>query len=247
MKLEIERLNNIAKNEKYINLELNKEMQEYLVNLIKKKINNLKLKRGYNFLEIGPALGIMTEKLINEIENYAICEGSTFFADQLKEKFPKIAIYNCLIEEMAEENKYDLILLGHVLEHVDNPIEVLKKIKKLLTKNGKLITVVPNSNSIHRQAAVLMGILKEQKELNQTDLFHGHRRVYDLEMLKQDFIKSNYEILETGGYWLKPLSNKQLSEQWTKEMLEAYFKLGEKYPEISAEIYIIASKKEEDL
>lgn len=243
--IEQERLDSIAKNNKYLKLELNKEMQEYLVKLVKNKIDNLKLLENFTFLEIGPSLGIMTEKLQNITQNYFICEGSSYFAKKLEEKYPNITVYNCLIEELHEEKKYDLILLGHVLEHVDNPIEVLKQIKKLLKEDGKLITIVPNSNSLHRQAAVIMGILNDQKELNETDIFHGHRRVYDLEMLKNDFRESNYEIEEFGGYWLKPLSNKQLSEQWTPEMLEAYFKLGEKYPEISAEIYIIAKRKGE--
>jgi hypothetical protein len=43
-----------------------------------------------------------------------------------------------------------------------------------------------------------------------------------------------------GGYWLKPLSNAQLEAHWTPEMLEAYMQVGERYPDIAAEIYVIA-------
>lgn len=203
------------------------------------------LEKNFKLLEIGPANGVMTKHFIKLTEDYSICEGSEVFCDKLKSEYPNIKIFNCLIEEMKEEenNKYDLILLGHVLEHVEELITVLKKIKKLLKNTGKLITVVPNSNSIHRQAAVLMGMLENQKSLNETDIFHGHRRVYDLEMLEKDFVTSGYEIVEKGGYWLKPLSNNQIAENWNIDMINAFFELGKKYPEIAAEIYLISAKE----
>lgn len=43
-----------------------------------------------------------------------------------------------------DENKFDCISIRHVLEHVKNPIEVLKKIKKELKEDGVLYIEVPN-------------------------------------------------------------------------------------------------------
>ena len=43
-----------------------------------------------------------------------------------------------------------------------------------------------------------------------------------------------------GGYWLKPIANSQIEQSWTPEMLEAFMQLGEQYPDIAAEIYVIA-------
>lgn len=239
------RLDKIAENNEYDKLKMNKEMQEYTVKIIDEKINNMNLEKNFKLLEIGPVNGIMTKYLIKQTEDYSICEGSEVFCDKLKSRYPNIKIFNCLVEEMNEEenNKYDLILLGHVLEHVEEPITVLKKIKKLLKNTGKLITIVPNSNSIHRQAAVIMGMLENQKSLNETDIFHGHRRVYDLEMLEKDFVASGYKIIEKGGYWLKPLSNNQIAENWNISMINAFFELGKKYPKIAAEIYLISAKE----
>ena len=39
---------------------------------------------------------------------------------------------------------------------------------------------------------------------------------------------------------MKPLSNAQIESQWTPQMLEAFFQLGERYPDIAAEIYVVA-------
>ena len=43
-----------------------------------------------------------------------------------------------------------------------------------------------------------------------------------------------------GGYWIKPLSNGQIEQNWTAEMLEAFMELGERYPDIAGEIYVVA-------
>ena len=44
-----------------------------------------------------------------------------------------------------------------------------------------------------------------------------------------------------GGYWMKPLSNRQLEAHWTPAMIEAFMQLGERYPDIAGEIYVLAS------
>jgi SAM-dependent methyltransferase len=43
---------------------------------------------------------------------------------------------------------FDIITLNHVLEHTNNPNEVLSKIKEIINKKGILIIGVPNSKSL---------------------------------------------------------------------------------------------------
>jgi hypothetical protein len=38
------------------------------------------------------------------------------------------------------------------------------------------------------------------------------------------------------------VSNRQLEETWTPEMIEAAMAVGERYPDIAAEIYVVARK-----
>jgi len=195
-----------------------------------------------SLLEMGPAEGVMTEDLVNYFDDYTIVEGSSFFCNTLKAKFPKIKVVNSLFEDFKTNQKFDNIVLGHVLEHVEDPISILKITKNLLSDKGLIFAAVPNANSIHRQAAVIMGLLKSIYELNESDIHHGHRRVYNPEQFIEDFKKAGLKIVKQGGYWLKPLSSKQIEESWTNDMLVAFMKLGEKYPEIAAETYIIAKK-----
>ena len=82
-----------------------------------------------------------------------------------------------------------------------------------------------------------------EDELNDLDRHHGHRRVFNPESFRQAFYQSGYNIDYFGGYWLKPVSNSQIEANWTAEMLEAFMKLGERYPDIAGEIYVVASHK----
>ncbi|KLI29046.1 methyltransferase, partial [Brachyspira hyodysenteriae] len=46
---------------------------------------------------------------------------------------------------LESEDKYDIIMLSHVIEHFKNPSEILLKIKDMLKPNGYLYIEVPNS------------------------------------------------------------------------------------------------------
>ncbi len=157
-------------------------------------------------------------------------------------KSPVKKLFWSLAEEYQAEKKYDNIVLGHVLEHVDNPVEILKVVGSWLNDDGRILAAVPNSRSLHRQSAVLMGLLEFEEQLNEMDHHHGHRRVYNPETFRRDFSKAGLDIEIFGGYWMKPLSNAQIEKTWTAEMLRAFMKLGERYPDIAGEIYIIAKK-----
>lgn len=195
-----------------------------------------------SLLELGPAEGVMTDELAGQCSDYTVVEGSTLFCKDIEGKHPHIKCINALFEEFNPDCQYDNILLGHVLEHVINPVEILKKVKSWLSPKGKVLCSVPNANSIHRQAAVKMGLLNDVHDLNETDIHNGHRRVYDPKLLKDQFQEAGLRIEFLGGYWLKPVSNKQIDETWNPGMINAFMELGEAYPEIAAEIVVIARK-----
>jgi len=200
---------------------------------------------GKSVLELGPADGVMTNQLFNDWnEDYTAVDGSNIFIENLKKKHIGIKTENYFFEEYMPNRKFDNIILGHVLEHVDDPTLVLKLCASWLNVGGVLLAAVPNSNSLHRQAAVLMGILSSVNSFSEKDKRHGHKRVFNFDSFNKLFIESELHIIESGGYWLKPLSDGQIESSWTKEMINAYLKLGELYPKIAGEIYIIAKLKE---
>lgn len=198
--------------------------------------------RGTTVLEMGPAEGVMTELLVATGMDVTAVEGSERFCESLRSRFPRVDVVHSLFESYRPDRNFDNIVLGHVLEHVDDPVSILAHAADWLAQDGRIFAAVPNSHSIHRQAAVLMGLLRREDELNETDLHHGHRRVFNQESLRDCFVRASLRIESSGGYWLKPLSNRQIEASWTPQMLEAFMMLGENYPDIAGEIYVIAGK-----
>ncbi|WP_281051515.1 class I SAM-dependent methyltransferase [Thauera sp. GDN1] len=135
-------------------------------------------------LELGPAEGIMTDLLVSTCSSLTVVDGAQKFLDSIKKKHPKVEVVNALFEEFVPESKFDNIILGHVLEHVDNPVEILRRASNWLSPGGRILAAVPNSRSLHRQAAVLMGLLPFEESLNEADHHHGHRRVYNPESFR---------------------------------------------------------------
>jgi 2-polyprenyl-3-methyl-5-hydroxy-6-metoxy-1,4-benzoquinol methylase len=196
--------------------------------------------RGDSILELGPAEGVMTELLAQTGKSLTVVEASKAFCDTLAARFPAAHVAHALFEDFTPARTYDSIVLGRVLEHVEDPTAIVARAAQWLSPRGRLVAAVPNSRSLHRQAAVLMGILPSEDALNETDIRHGHRRVFNPESFRRCFVAAGLAIEVFGGYWIKPLSNRQIESTWSPDMLAAFMRLGERYPHIAAEIYVIA-------
>lgn len=197
--------------------------------------------RGGSLLEMGPAEGVMTGLLYTTGMAMTIVEGSELFCNSLQQRFPKAQVVHALFEDFEPGVCFDNIIMGHVLEHVEDPVRVIERASKWLNPGGHIFAAVPNARSLHRQAAVLMGLLPHEDALNEMDVHHGHRRVFSPESFRSVFAQAGLRIEVFGGYWLKSLSNRQIESNWTPSMINAFLQLGERYPDIAAEIYLLAS------
>ena len=192
-------------------------------------------------LEMGPAEGVMTGRLCRDVGDLTVVEGSGLFCEQLRARYPTVDVHHALFEEFEPARRFETIVMGHVLEHVEDPAVMLRRAADWLVPGGRVFCAVPNARSLHRQAAVCMGLLPVEDALNALDLHHGHRRVFNPESLRAAFTQAGLKVEVFGGYWLKPVSNGQLEQAWTQPMLDAFMQLGERYPDIAAEIYVVAT------
>lgn len=197
--------------------------------------------RGEKALELGPASGYMTKSLIKEFQKIDLVEGSESLLQEISD-YPNVRKYCSYFEEFETAEKYDTIIMSHVLEHIADPPIVLRKIYNWLHEDGVFLVSVPNAKSIHRIVAVEMGLLKSVSELNSRDHELGHYRVYDMDTLKSHIKEAGFNILETGGIFLKPVSNSQIEKHWTPEMIEGFYKAGKHFQENCAEIFIACTK-----
>ena len=195
---------------------------------------------GQRCLELGPAEGHMTAVLVESFADLTVVDGAETFCDVLRARHPGVTVVHSLFEAYEPVGTFDTIIVGHVLEHVNAPVELLARIATWLAPGGSVLAAVPNALSLHRRAAVLMDLLPDVHAFSEQDIHHGHRRVYDPAALREDVVAAGLRIDLLGGYWLKPVSNAQIEATWSPEMLRAFMELGESFPDIAAETYVVA-------
>ena len=114
-----------------------------------------KFLRGNTCLELGPGSGYMTRLLQHDFEELSVVDASQTNLNNL-DCMSSVKKYCSFFEDFEPDNKFDTIVMEHVLEHVDDPSLILQKAHKWSSENGIYIIGVPNSNSLHRLAAVCM-------------------------------------------------------------------------------------------
>ena len=197
--------------------------------------------KGENALELGPASGFMTKKMVEEFNHIDLVEGSKELLEEIP-NYDNITKFHSIFEKFTTDKKYDTIVMAHVLEHLSDPVEVCTRVYDWLSDSGVFLVSVPNAKSIHRLVAKEMGLLKNEYELNSRDHELGHYRVYDMDLLQQHLKNAGFKILDSGGIFLKPLSNRQIEDNWTDEMIEGFYLAGKYFQEHCAEIYVVCGK-----
>jgi SAM-dependent methyltransferase len=141
-----------------------------------------------------------------------------------------------------EANLADIILGNHILEHVVDPVEVVKKISYWLKSSGNAIFSTPNASSLHRRIGVQMNIISSIYDFSENDKRAGHKRVYDLGTLIKDCYDGGLKVIESGGFNIKLVSQKQMAN-WPPELLRAIFEVSLHCPaDICSNIYVVCKK-----
>lgn len=199
-----------------------------------------KFMKGPAGLELGPADGVMTRHLVAQFERLTVVDAALPLLNQIP-TYPNLTKIHSLFEDFAPMERFNTIIMEHILEHVDDPVALLRSGKKWLAQEGRILAGVPNAQSIHRLAAVKMGLLETPDTLNPRDLAQGHRRVYTPKTFRSDIEKAGLKIAEMGGVFLKPLSNQQIEDHWSPQMIKGFYELGRDFPEFTADIYAVCT------
>lgn len=175
-------------------------------------------------LELGCANGYETQLLASMFRSVTVVDGSTRFLEkaQLENKNQGTKFIYSLFEEFRNPEHgrlYDVIVCNYVLEHVYDPVVVLKNLKTLLKPSSLLFVVVPNSEALSRQIALAMGLIKNLTDLTENDHRHGHRRVYNRESILRDMQDSGLKVQSSRGLVLKILADFQLNDLLSQNKL----------------------------
>jgi 2-polyprenyl-3-methyl-5-hydroxy-6-metoxy-1,4-benzoquinol methylase len=208
----------------------------------------MKYRKTGKTLEVGSHYGIFTEKILTHFPDLTCVEISTEAFDKLKQRIgARAKLHNSPIEEIEGIGKFDIIIITHVLEHVDDPIEILATLRDFLEPNGIIFAVVPSATAASRQIAVEMGLISHLTAVTEAEKNHGHQRTYTLDTLKRDAREAGLHVVNAGGIFFKGLANFQFDQAIpagivSSEYLEGCYALGDKYPELCASLYMVSSR-----
>lgn len=202
-----------------------------------------------NCLELGSFKGDFTKRLIPYFDDITCVEASDEAIEACKQKLDhNITYFNSLFETVELPKKYDNIILTHVLEHIDDPVGLLARIKnEWLSEKGKLFLVCPNANAPSRQIAVKMGLITHNSAITPAEAEHGHRITYSLDTLERDAKAGGLNVIYRSGIFFKALANFQWDQLLntdiiSQEYLDGCYQLGQQYPDLCSSIMLICKK-----
>ncbi|MFZ4108459.1 MAG: class I SAM-dependent methyltransferase [Candidatus Planktophila sp.] len=202
-----------------------------------------------NLLELGSFKGDFTRRLLPYFDDVTCVEASEVSIAEAKQKLgDKVTFVNSLFEKATLPKRYNNIVLTHVLEHLDDPVLVLKRINdEWLAEGARFFLVCPNANAPSRQIAVKMGLISHNAAVTAGEAEHGHRCTYTLDTLERDAVAAGLNVVHRSGIFFKALANFQWDKLLqtdiiSKEYLEGCYKLGQQYPDLCSSIFLMCEQ-----
>lgn len=194
---------------------------------INKKINFIKTFHDHgNILDYGCGTGMFIERAKNKGWNVLGIEPSEEARAQISSKMQPF-VYSS-IKDIKLKKYFHIITLWHVIEHISDLQDTLKKLKKLMHPEGKIIIAVPNCESwdaqhykehwaaydvprhLYHFTQSSMGNLLSQYKLKLDGTFPMKLDAYYVSMLSEKYLneKNNFYKAVKNGY---------KSNQWAKK------------------------------
>ena len=188
-----------------------------------------------SILELGLGHGLTTAFFSQHFDRHLALEASPAVIQHFRERYPTChaEIRETYFEQFESDEKFDLIVMGFVLEHVDNPVEIMSYYRRFLAPGGKMFVTVPNAEVLNRRLGHIAGMLDDIQQLSDHDRMCGHKRYFTVKSLSADVRKAGYEIERIEGIYLKPFTTAQMiSLYFTQEVIDALCEVGIEYPEL---------------
>lgn len=192
-----------------------------------------------SLLELGLGHGITASVFEQHFSRHVVIDASTAVIENFRQRYPesKVEIVQSYFEEFSTAERFDIIMFGYILEHVNNPVLILKHFRQFLAPSGRMFITVPNAQVLNRRLGHLAGLLPDMQELSEHDILLGHQRYYTVDSLRADIENAGYTVKRMEGIYLKPLTTSQMiSLNLDDKIIEALCLAAIDYPELSCGI-----------
>ena len=179
--------------------------------------------KNKDVLDVGTATGYVPKVLVRRGCRVTGIELNTEAARQAEEHCERIIVGDVEsldLDEALGEERFDVILFGDVLEHLKDPLEVLRRFKKFLKPEGYAVASVPNIAHGSVRLALMQGNF-QYRPLGLLD--STHLRFFTRESMEQLFNEAGFMVGEVERVRLGIFSTEVEvdRESVTKETLKA--------------------------
>lgn len=151
---------------------------------------NWKLK----ILDVGCGSGTIAKKLQDAGH---VVKGLDFSEEALRRASQRgIETQQCNLDEGIPEpdNTYDVVWEGDIVEHVFDPIGLLKESARVLKPNGILLLTIPSDVGLVSRIKMLFGI-SHQEQMYMTSGFYKHHTFFTPRLIRFMLDKAKLEII----------------------------------------------------
>jgi 2-polyprenyl-3-methyl-5-hydroxy-6-metoxy-1,4-benzoquinol methylase len=202
-----------------------------------------RFKQCDSLLELGLGHGFTASTFNAVTIHHTIVEGSGVLIDMFKKAEPdlKVELIQSYFENLQPGKLFDVIVMGFILEHVDDPAFVLRHYRQFLKPGGKFYIAVPNAKSMNRRMGFELGMINDIYSLNANDIALGHQRQYCRDTLRRELEQQGYKITHEEGIYLKPLPLNVLKTlDRFEDNLQAMLHVGIDFPDLCVGLLVEA-------
>jgi 2-polyprenyl-3-methyl-5-hydroxy-6-metoxy-1,4-benzoquinol methylase len=167
-----------------------KENEHNFFRLIEMTINDFEILKllpaGADVLEVGSATGLflkfMKEKGYKPV-GIEICGDSANYGI----KQYGVDIINCSLEDAVFDRRFDFVHFSHLIEHLNDPFNFLKKVYDLLNDKGYALITTPNSS----------GLFASYYDEDWRCIVDDHLFLFNKKNLEKLLVKTGFKIIKS--------------------------------------------------
>ncbi|MFH1650303.1 MAG: class I SAM-dependent methyltransferase [Candidatus Woesearchaeota archaeon] len=154
---------------------------------------------------------------------------------------PNSVLFECDLNEglpsSVLRNRYDIVFLMDIIEHLFSIDALMEDVSKILKKNGRIFVTLGNDGFyVNRIKMLLFGTYIDQEDTYQ----QAHLRFFTVKQFAASLTKRGFDVAELGGYNLARFDNR-----WSLLNFIPFRKfLSRRFPGFFAtNLYILARKR----
>jgi 2-polyprenyl-3-methyl-5-hydroxy-6-metoxy-1,4-benzoquinol methylase len=150
-------------------------------------------KSDIKILDLGCGSGLITKKIKNL--GYQV-NGLDFSEEAIKKAIANgIDAKICNLDEKIDalDQEYDVVWAGDIIEHVFDPIGLLKEINRVLKSRGILIICIPSDVGLVSRFKILLGY-SYQESIYKKSGYYKHHTFFNLSLVSFMLNRNNFKI-----------------------------------------------------